>query len=313
MTKIRFDTIRLYPKLQKALKKANRGKTDALGEIFAEHRKAPWEERNQYRGLVSEDLSIPALDTWCRYDPTSPDAWLLRGCRRTHWAWEARGGGGAETVTQEGWRLFGQRLHGAEADLLWSAELLPEDPTPLCSLITVAMGLSQGRDRIRELFAAAIERDPESAAAYHRATYALTEKWSGSHDEMFAIARQAADLARPHNDLATVLIDAHIERWLYYKAFAEDKEGAMRYLNTNDVRQEVTLLFDRTMKSSAYSSRPSTRDTYNTAAFWFFLTRDKKRLAFCFDKMDGAFLEAPWQYYANPATTIGEALKMARR
>ena len=311
MPKIRFDSLRFHPEINRAFRAMRRGKTDAIAELLEKHRKPPWEERSFVLSQLADETPLDVLDVWCRFDPTCPEAWLLRGVRRIRWAWEARGGDRASEVEEEAWEVFFQRLHSAESDLLWAAELVPEDPTPYSSLISVAMGLSQGKEAVVSHFKAATARAPEFLAAYSRATHALTEKWSGTHDDMFAVARQAAKLAKPTNDLAVVLIDAHVERWLYFDSFDEDEEGAKAYLHDREVVSEVAMLYDRTMRRGRPSKRSGSKGAFNIAAFWFYLVRDKNRLRDSLRKIDEDFREHPWAYFADPDEVIAHAYEIA--
>lgn len=312
MAKIRFDSLRFHPLLRRALASAKRSKTNALAAIFAAQRSTPWTERGRNLDLISEAADLAALDTWCRYDPTCPDGWLIRGERRISWAAEARGTGRADTVSEDQWQLWGQRLYRAESDLLWAAELLPQDPTPHSCLITTANGLSRGDEAIVEHFDQALARSPQDARAFFRATVALTEKWSGSHDQMFGIARRAANLARPANDLAPVLIKAHVERWLYFQSFDQDAEGARGHLKSLEVLREVAALFDQIMLHDVYAERADTAHSFNLPAFWFYLTRDRKRLARSLELIRGDYTEAPWHYLGDPGEMIQAAIETAR-
>ncbi len=305
------DASRAFPDVRRALRQFKRGKLDRAAALLAETREGPWHERSFRLGMISDDAPLEPLDEWCRYEPTCPDAWLMRGIRRAHWAWEARGSGRASTVDEDMWQVFHQRLESGESDLLWAAELSPEDPEPYNCLITMAMGLSHGAGVVRRHLQQALARDPEHYSAYASATYALTEKWSGSHDQMFEVAREAAGRASAGNDLAGVLIDAHVECWAYIRTFDEDAEGAREYLAGREVRREVAELFDRTLASSHYQPRRQSHRAWNNAAFWFWLTRDKKRLVLSLERIGKAFKEGPWHYYGHPARAIAAARRMA--
>ncbi len=302
------DASRAYPEIRAARRQFKRRKLSRAAALLSASRQPPWSLRSFYLDLLAETAPLPVLDAWCRHDPTSPDAWLLRGVRRIYWAWEARGSDRASTVSEDMWQVFFQRLHAAESDLLWAAELLPEDPEPYGQRISIAMGLGREPDEILACLRAATERDPESYCAYRKAVYALTEKWCGSHETMFELAREAARRATPDNDLALVLITAHLERWLYYRSFDQDAEGARQYLRDRDVRREVGLLYDRTMKPSRL--RKSSQPAWNIAAFWFYLTHDRHRLAFCLERIGDAFTETPWLFAGDPAEAIAAARKM---
>ncbi len=169
------DATRAFPEIRRAVRQFKRRKLDRAAALLAQRRTAPWHERSFCVGMFADKAPLEALDAWCRFEPTCADAWLLRGIRRVHWAWEARGSGRAAEVEEEMWPVFFQRLESAVSDLSWAAELVPEDPEPHGRLISAAMGLSYEPEQILELLRQALARDPEHYTAYSTATYALTE------------------------------------------------------------------------------------------------------------------------------------------
>ena len=308
----RPEILKAFPDLRRAASQLQAQRFERATALLAARRQAPWDERSFCITTLSGRGPLDTLDAWCRNEPTSPDPWLLRGMQRIEWAWEARGSGRASSVDEEMYRGFHHRLDAAERDLLWAADLLPEDPVPHASLITVAMGLGQGEHHIRHHLQAALERDSEHYAAWSHAVYALTEKWCGTHQEMFDLARQAAARADPGNDLAGVLIFAHIERWLYFSAFAEDPEGGREYLQNPEVRQEVSELFDRTMDVALEMPRRASCTAWNNAAFWFYLIRDAARLKISLKRLGRAVDLETWAYLRQPAKAFAAARKLAR-
>ena len=67
------------------------------------------------------EAQIAALEEWIRQSPSSPTPRVALADTYENFAWKARGGDFADTVTPEGWKLFGERMQKA-LDTLNEAE-----------------------------------------------------------------------------------------------------------------------------------------------------------------------------------------------
>jgi hypothetical protein len=79
-------------------------------------------------------------------DPTNPIAVVLDGMFYTDDAWCARGSGYANTVTQVGWQLFGERLERANQILSDLYAKNPNEPSLALVMMKVVLGQQQPRD-----------------------------------------------------------------------------------------------------------------------------------------------------------------------
>lgn len=80
---------------------------------------------------------------------------------------------------------------------------------------------------------------------------ARAEKWGGSHEEMFAVARRPFDPDRP--GAAALIARAHVERFLFYAVFDEApdaKQQAGRYFS-GEVIRELSDASDRVLGARA--------------------------------------------------------------
>ena len=119
--------------------------------------------------------------------------WLRKtvdGINLIDWAWEARGTGLGNTVTDEGWQRFRERLEAAEDRFNTAFNLDSGRPEPSAGMITVCMGLSRDRDEMEKWFRRAVRADPVGWAAFSAKQEYLKPKWHGSEDELLAFARQ---------------------------------------------------------------------------------------------------------------------------
>jgi hypothetical protein len=92
------------------------------------------------------------IDDWVAAEPRSALPLLVKGAHAIDWAWEARGGGRANTVTDDGWKLFFKRLRLAEDCLDEVTERAPDSPTPWSFLVILGRGRQLGTDETRRRF-----------------------------------------------------------------------------------------------------------------------------------------------------------------
>jgi hypothetical protein len=268
------------------------------------------DDRDFFCDLRAGKARQPLLDQWCAQEPGSAVARLVRGRALVERAWDARGHGTADSVDDRGWELFFDYLKQAEQELQRAAELDAGDPTPWAFLIEVARGLQQDKEVARRRFQEAVRRDPEHWGAHSQMLSFLCKKWHGSHEEMFDFARRASSQAGEGSDLGTLVIKAHIERWLYY-SFDDDKKGAAGYLKDAAAVQECQAAYARSLASAQLRVRRSTILARNTAAMWFFLVRDKQHLRLEIPHIGNAYSNYPWCYWDEPAKAYGEASQYA--
>jgi hypothetical protein len=234
------------------------------------------------------------------------------GVRLIEHAWEARGHGTSDTVSDKGHDLFKQRLQQADRELSQAAKLDPADPTPWAHRLTVARGLGLGQGHARQLYQEAAKRYPQHYTAHMQMLAVLTEKWGGSHQAMFDFARKAAERAGEGSHLGVLVIYAHIERWLYYR-FDDDKKGMDKYPKERATQEECTSQYQRSLGSPQLQVRRTTILARNVAAMWFFLAKDRKRLQSEVAQIGNAYTDSPWGYWDTPERAYAEAAQYAYR
>ncbi len=139
------------------------------------------------------------LDAWVKARPQSALARLIRGRYRIHAAWQARGHGYADTVSAAAAVQFRRHLEDAREDFERARTLDPDEARAPAMLITVAMGLGWSEARTRELFEAAVAKDPRCLRAHDGMVTYLLPRWHGSRDalERFVEEQRAAQPDEP--------------------------------------------------------------------------------------------------------------------
>jgi tetratricopeptide (TPR) repeat protein len=156
------------------------------------------------------------LKTWLTQQSSSHFANACLGIIFINYAWYARGGGFANTITEEGGRLFEERLLTAKEYLEKAYSLDPSDPHVPAKLITVATGLGLERNEMEKQFQRAISADSTDHQAYFNKLQYLMPKWHGSKEEMFFFARESAKKAPQGSRISGILLTAHWE--MYFRS-----------------------------------------------------------------------------------------------
>jgi ankyrin repeat protein len=140
------------------------------------------------------------------------DPWLLKaveGKIEIDRAWDARGGGWANSVTEEGWQGFHEHL-GKARDLLTAASKLhPEWPETACMMITVTMGgVGNPGDTERAWFDRAVQAQVDYGSAYAAMMWALRPRWGGTLAEMEKLGLESLQSKRVDADVPLLYLSA---------------------------------------------------------------------------------------------------------
>lgn len=121
---------------------------------------------------------------------TVPAAQYLIGRMYSDWAWQARGSGYADTVTDEGWKLFAERLERAEVALRAAWSLSQKMPQIADAMIWVCIGRSYPRVEMERWFRRGQELAPGYNQLYESKAEYLMPKWHGSEAQVLEFGRE---------------------------------------------------------------------------------------------------------------------------
>lgn len=122
---------------------------------------------------------------------------LLRGRYHISLAWKVRGSGFANTVTETGWKGFGEHLQIARQHLEESWKLAPQYPFAATAMITVSMGSSpDAATEMRKWLDRSIAAQTDYWPAYEAYLWGIRPRWHGSHEEMLAFADECLATGR---------------------------------------------------------------------------------------------------------------------
>lgn len=251
----RYDLLEKY--LQSLLKERNRDKDGNLLLNLAYQKLCDVEEtQNSYAKRIFQ------LKAWLTQHSSSHFVNACLGIIFVDYAWYARGGGFANTITEEGGRLFEERLSTAKDYLERAYSLDQSDPNVPAELITVAKGLGLGRNEMEKQFHRAILADRTDHQAYFNKLTYLMPKWFGSKEEMLSFARESVKKAPPGSRIPGVLLTAH---WEVY--FREGKDSS--YFRDPYTWKEMKEVY-RTLTKSF----PKAKRTHNWFARTAYLAGD---------------------------------------
>lgn len=185
-------------------------------------------------GFACGPQSVPLAAQWAAECAASARAQLLLGASLIVSGWKIRGGAYAEDVEEAAWQPFLESLKSAEEPLETAARLDPSSADALAWLIHAEVGGSGDRARIGQLFADATTRVPLHWPAHYKYFMALTEKWGGSHREMFRFADETSKRAPRGSMLHSLIAAAYNEFYL-----AQGKE-ALKRIRTKEHAAKVT-------------------------------------------------------------------------
>ncbi|MBE1488555.1 DUF4034 domain-containing protein [Plantactinospora soyae] len=239
------------------------------------------------------------IGDWVAAEPESTLPLLVQGCHAVHWAWEARGGKRAENTGQDQFREFFRRLRIAENLLDDVVARDPDDVTARTWLVTSSRGRQVDADEARFRFDEVVKRHPGHVVAHEQRLQYLCAKWFGSHEQMFAFAREATAAAPNGSLLPELLAVAHIEKW--HRMPVEESDA---YMQSDEVRAELLAAAEKSIfhpdfrRPFAYVPRAS------AFALALELAHEFEAAARVFELLGDNVSGWPWNYVNEPVAAF---------
>jgi hypothetical protein len=144
---------------------------------------------------TQEDLKrqLKLVQNWVAVRPSSIAARIVLAKVYINYAWDARGNDTGDTVTESGWKLFGQRLEKAKAILDDASHLHSKCPEWYLTMQDVALGLGWDRPAAMDLMKQAITFEPEYYYYYRSLAYYLMPQWNGDAGEAAKFAEESSN------------------------------------------------------------------------------------------------------------------------
>jgi hypothetical protein len=290
---------------------ARQGNLQETMDFLSQARAAgDWDEYTFMAGHVGAEAPRPLLDQAVTQAPNHPDLRVLRSAQGIKAAWDSRGTGTADTITDESADAMVNFLDIARRDLADAAGMDPPNPAPHAMMIEVAtlhenMASSDGRAAFQQ----ALQRHPANLKAFQNALRLSSQKWGGGHDEQLQVARLGLSRAAPGSDLFGCIFYAHMEIWFYKNRFDGDEDAAQAYLANPAVQAELNQVFDRWV-TPQYRARRTSPPMLHLAACWYFMTSDIPRLKRAMAAINNVQVAHPWHYIGEPTVMYMEAWQL---
>jgi hypothetical protein len=162
-----------------------------------------WKLRNIYIGLDSPQPGHPTQEDWLRHmelvqlwgkrNPSSVAAPIALAESYASYAWDARGDGFSNSVSESGRRLFGERMAKGKAILDENSALAGKCPDWYIAMQKVAEGQSWDLPRVTALFQQAVKFEPDYSYYYRIYSNYLLPKWSGEEGDAARFAEDTAN------------------------------------------------------------------------------------------------------------------------
>jgi hypothetical protein len=154
------------------------------------------------------------LREWQQASPEAAEPLILQGGAHIWYGWQARGDGFADTVTDEGWRIFRKELQVA-VDCLEQAKVLnPNDPHIYAELISCSIGLSWDQSTMEKLLAEGLRVEPLYQPTIAGAVQYLLPRWNGTPYSIQQLAdRLAAEAEGTDADKVYAMVAACCRNW----------------------------------------------------------------------------------------------------
>ena len=133
------------------------------------------------------------LRRWVAQRPDSITARVALATCLHRWAWVARGNGMANTVSDEGWKLFNERIQESLNVLNAAANLHERCPQWYSEMMIVGLAQNWDEAKMREVFEQGIQFEPEYFRLYKQMAMYLLPKWDGKPGDAVTFATSAAD------------------------------------------------------------------------------------------------------------------------
>ncbi len=198
---------------------------------------------------IEMSRDVPRVIQWLESkigdDPEIRAAGLTTRSRiMQQFGWAARGDGMANTVTDEGWRLFGERLLDAKNSLEAAWRLNPKDAQIAAQMIHALKAIGKGdEDEVRKWFNLGMQADPDNYDVCKQLLGYLDPKWHGSKEHMVGFGFACRDSNNARSRIPLLVAEAH-----FMATQRQPMSERAAYMATDAVWKDVRTVYDDYLK-----------------------------------------------------------------
>ena len=136
------------------------------------------------------------FDEWMEKKPESVTPRIAKAKAYIDFAWEARGGDYASTVTEAGWKKCREKLGRAHKLLVEAEKLYPSDPEIYALRLEIGRITNKSRKEMESIFQKGIEVERAYCPLYYEMATTLMQRWDGKKGELEAFMDRAVELTK---------------------------------------------------------------------------------------------------------------------
>jgi len=148
------------------------------------------------------DADYQIIKHWRQKYPQSAGAAIAESLYWSRYAWNARGSGFADSVSEAGWKLFKDRIEKAGRILVESESYASNNPEWFAQFLMVAKAVSWPKESLLKLSAKATQRHPYYYPIYYATLQALSPAWGGDWKNTDDFIRQSSAQTKDQEGLA---------------------------------------------------------------------------------------------------------------
>jgi hypothetical protein len=218
-------------------------------------------------------------DKWLKQQPDSLAAHIGLADLWTEYAWLARGSGYADTVSEDQWQAFYERLEQSGETLGKAAQLSESDPYWYIVALTVGLGQGWPVETFEQIVAEGNKQAPTFWAIDNKRAYSLLPRWFGEEGDWEAYA----DRVSKRKDGLGAEAYARIVMSLstYYADVFRDSDASWK-----TTREGLLILREK---------YPDSIHIQNCLAYYAVLGRDQELAKSTFDELGDEYDEEVWK------------------
>lgn len=215
--------------------------------------------------------------------PDAPFAALAEAVYWRNYAWHGRGGGFANGVTQEGWKLFRERLEKAEKVLIDSKPYAAELPNWYAEMIAVQGALERPAIDRANIFLEGAQKYKTYYPIYHSMLHFFTPYWGGSWEEVDKLIIWSVENA--HESVGNSMYAR-----LYSSVFSKLPKEVSFFKDTRVSWPKMKLGFEDMM-----TKYPKSKWNLNNFAMFACMAEDKDTFLTLRNKIGADIMPEAWQ------------------
>lgn len=203
-------------------------------------------------------------------------------------AWQARGGGYANTVSEDGWHGFHQHLESASKRLIKAHELAPQHPEAPGMMVAISGANSEGQEVMRQWLDRAAAASADYLQPYESLLWFSMPRWGGTQATMLRFARECVATERYDTLLPDVFRTA-------LSSMQSDYEDARKLWSSPSLAR--TLRQVEAGYRNVYTAQDRRLWELSQQVVELVLMRDDEAAARLYESLDGPFQDGVMRRY----------------